>query len=85
MALSILLVNLVDSDPKLISAPLWFVRSGGIGGGSFSYSGANADYWPSTVGSSSLAYYLVFAATGVYPANDSGGRGYGRSVRCVAR
>ena len=73
-----------STDPKLISAPLWFVRSGGIGNGSFINSGSDAYYWSSTVGDSNYAYFLVFTATGVNPA-DSYNRYGGRSVRCVAR
>ena len=71
-------------DPKFISAPLWFVRSGRILSGSFNYSGSNALYWSSTVYNSINAYGLDFAATGVSPATY-GNRGSGRSVRCVAR
>ena len=73
-----------STDPKLISAPLWFVRSGRILSGSFNYSGSNALYWSSTVYNSINAYGLDFAATGVSPATN-GGRDRGWSVRCVAR
>ena len=73
-----------STDPKLISAPLWFVRSGSVILGSLNYPGSGALYWSSTVLNSNYAYYLYFAATGVYPANVSN-KLSGRSVRCVAR
>ena len=73
-----------STDPKLISAPLWFVRSGYFDSGSLSNPGSTAYYWSSTVYSSGNAYYLAFTATGVYPANVSN-KLSGRSVRCVAR
>lgn len=73
-----------STDPKLISAPLWFVRSGFVYYGSLSNPGSVAYYWSSTVYGSSGAYVLYFTATGVNPA-VSYGRNFGWSVRCVAR
>ena len=73
-----------STDPKLISAPLWFVRSGYVNNGSLYGPGSGAYYWSSTVVSSIRAYSLYFAATGVNPANRNF-RYYGWSVRCVAR
>ena len=74
------------TDPKLISAPLWFVRSGYVYYGSLSIPGSAALYWSSTVYSSNNAYNLYFTATGVDPADYSYTyRTIGRSVRCIAR
>ena len=73
-----------STDPKLISAPLWFVRSCFIVSDSFNNSGSSAYYWSSTVSNSSNAYNLDFSATGVNPAGNDN-RHNGRSVRCVAR
>jgi uncharacterized protein (TIGR02145 family) len=73
-----------STDPKLISAPLWFVRSGYVNFGSLINPGSEASYWSSTVYNSNDAYRLLFTATGVTPANGYG-RYYGWSVRCVAR
>ncbi len=73
-----------STDPKLISAPLWFVRSGNVSNGSLNNPGSAAGYWSSTVNDSNSAYLLYFVATGVTPANYSG-MGNGWSVRCVAR
>ena len=74
-----------STDPKLISTPLWFVRSGGVFSGILNNPGSEAFYWSSTVSSSNYAYDLSFSATSVGPANNYGGKGGGRSVRCVAR
>ncbi|MBR0467370.1 hypothetical protein IJJ53_00420, partial [Candidatus Saccharibacteria bacterium] len=73
-----------STDPKLISAPLWFVRSGHVNNGSLYSPGSEAYYWSSTVRNSNGAYYLYFTATGVYPALNYV-RNLGWSVRCVAR
>ena len=73
-----------STDPKLISNPLWFVRSGFVDNGSLVNSGFEALYWSSTVNSSNNAYNLNFTATNVNPANNNN-RNNGRSVRCVAR
>ena len=69
---------------KLRSNPYYFVRSGRIDGGTLGNSGADGSYWPSTVSSSTNAYYLYFSGTDIYPARNYY-RYYGRSVRCVAR
>ena len=65
-------------------APLWFVRSGYLSYGTLLNPASNGRYWSSTVISSSNAYYLYFNGNAAYPTN-SGGRGDGRSVRCIAR
>ena len=77
-----------STDPKLISNPLWFVRSGVIINSAFLELGSGAYYWPSTVNGSTGAYSLYFTHNSVRPDRSDGayyGRGNGRSVRCVAR
>ena len=74
-----------STDLKLISAPLWFVRSGGVDTGSFYYAGSEAAYWSSTVSYSYNAYYLGFTQSSVNPAIYRNLRSLGWSVRCVAR
>lgn len=73
-----------STDPKFISSPLWFVRSGVVSGGVLYFPGFEAVYLSSTVVSSDDAYSLYFKAIGVSPAH-SRNRGNGGSVRCVAR
>lgn len=68
--------------------PLYFVRSGRVGGGSLVLATSGGLYWSSTVDNANGAKNLYFNNSNVYPANlysDSYGRNYGRSVRCVAR
>ena len=74
-----------NTDPKLISAPLWFVRSGRLGNGNLYSSGSAAYYWSSTVHNSNYAYYLHFEAALVRPVGYDYYRDFGWSVRCVAR
>ena len=69
---------------KLRSNPYYFVRSGNILGGTLNYPGAYGNYWSSTVGGSTYAYYLTFGGTDTSPARNNDRYG-GRSVRCVAR
>ncbi len=69
---------------KLRSNPYYFVRSGGINGGTLYYPGVDGNYWSSTVSSSTGAYVLSFNGTDIYPARNNSRYG-GRSVRCVAR
>jgi uncharacterized protein (TIGR02145 family) len=69
---------------KLRSDPYYFVRPGGINGGTLVNSGVYGYYWSSTVSSSTYAYDLVFYSTIIYPARISS-RYFGWPVRCVAR
>ncbi len=74
-----------NTDIRLISSPLWFVRAGLVSSnGNLVYSGSGTGYWPSTVYGSGQAYYLDFSATNVNPTNHVN-MFFGRSVRCVAR
>ena len=68
----------------LVSAPLYFVRSGSVYSGSLRDAGYGGRYWSSTAYSStSDAYDLSFASGGVNPSYDDY-RYYGFSVRCLA-
>ena len=69
---------------KLRSNPYYFVRAGGIYGGTLYNPGVYGDYWSSTVSSSTYTYRLGFNSTDIYPARNYYRYG-GRSVRCVAR
>lgn len=73
-----------NSSAKLELAPLFFARGGYVYGASLYDSGYCAGYWSSSVYSSSNAYSLRFYATVVAPQYYYD-RGYGRSVRCLAR
>lgn len=74
------------TDPRLISAPLWFMRSGYINDG-LSNSGSEGYYWSNTVFGNRDSYSLRFAATYIYPTfyDNVGLRGRGFSLRCLAR
>ena len=69
---------------KLRSNPYYFVRSGGIYGGTMFNPGVGGYYWSSTVSSSIHAYYLRFGGIDIYPARNCD-RYDGWPVRCVAR
>ena len=74
-----------DGSTALVSAPLYFVRSGYVYSGSLRFAGSNGHYWSSTAYSStSNAYYLRFFSGAVYPSNNYN-RYLGQSVRCLAR
>ena len=69
----------------LVSAPLYFVRSGNLYSGSLKGAGFGGSYWSSTASSSSAeAYSLYFVLIDVYPSYSYDSRYYGRSVRCLA-
>ena len=69
----------------LVSAPLYFVRSGYVTSGSLGGAGYSGTYWSSTaVSSASSAYNLGFTSGYVLP-SDTYSRFNGRSVRCLAR
>ena len=64
--------------------PLYFIRSGDLGGTTLYNFGGNGRYWSSTVYSSTDAYYLNFYSGALYPANRNY-RSNGRSLRCLSR
>lgn len=69
----------------LVSAPLYFVRSGYVYAGSLRVAGYGGTYWSSTAHSSvSGAYSLRFYSGYVIPSFYFS-RYYGQSVRCLAR
>ena len=68
----------------LVSAPLYFVRSGSVISGSLGFAGSDGNYWSSTASSTtSDAYYLGFYSGVVYPSVILSRYG-GQSVRCLA-
>lgn len=73
-----------DGFNRIRTAPLWFVRSGGIDNTTLVNSGVIGFYWSSTVINSSNAYYLLVSNDGLRPAG-SNIRGFGFPVRCIAR
>ena len=74
-----------DGSTALVSAPLYFVRSGNVDSGSLRYAGNSGGYWSSTAYSStSRAYRLSFDSGYVDPSYDLN-RYFGQSVRCLAR
>ena len=77
-------LNGITGFNKLRSNPYYFVRSGGIDGGTLGLPGADGSYWPSTVSSNIFVYRLGFNSTVIYPARNRN-RYNGGSVRCVAR
>ena len=69
----------------LVSAPLYFVRSGYVNSGSLGAAGFRGDYWSSTASSrTSFAYELYFYSGPVTPSRSTS-RYYGQSVRCLAK
>ena len=70
---------------KVRKSPLYFVRSGNIGGRNTLYfPGVYSYYWSSAVSSGSGAYHMEFSSNDMYPAGIDDRVG-GRSVRCLAR
>ncbi|MBR2543554.1 hypothetical protein IKF03_03085, partial [Candidatus Saccharibacteria bacterium] len=75
-----------DFDKGLVTAPLYFIRSGAINAVSaLHYAGATGFYWSSSVESNARVYISVFNSYNytdkVAPLN----RIYGIPVRCIAR
>ena len=76
--------NAAGSTAILVSAPLYFVRSGFVASGSLWYAGLSGFYLSSTASSNtSGVHYLSFSSGGVNPSNFFY-RYYGQSVRCLA-
>lgn len=80
------------SDSGLIVAPLWFTRSGYMHKNTLYEYDVTGDYSSSTVYNSNRVYHLRFNNNGASPADIhhdfesyGSGRGYGRSLRCLAR
>ena len=69
---------------KLSTHPLYFTRAGGLWSADYSRTTTVLLYWSATSYNGSLAYHLSALSGGLYPA-DRSHRGYGFSVRCVAR
>ena len=77
--------SLTSGSNNIVKAPLFFVRSGVVNP-NLQYlgsAGLSGYYWSSVAYSSSNAYDLTFASSGVDPSRDNY-RYLGFSVRCVA-
>ena len=76
-------------DTFLQIAPLGFLRAGdyNYSSGSLGNLASYGRYWSSSRSSQSNAYYLRFDASSLSPQYDNSrdSRGYGLSVRCLAR
>ena len=68
---------------KIRSAPYNFPYAGYVNDGSLYVVGSYGAYWSRTALSSTLAYYLRFYSSNVYPASNYNRYG-GFSIRCVA-
>ena len=77
-------ISETNSDSRIRSLPMSFVRSGGYGLGSLNNRGSIGYYWSAVASSSLGAYYLGFSSYGLYP-QDGNNKYYGFSVRCVSR
>ena len=79
---------------RIISSPLYFVRSGQLYTNSIRNYNSNGHYWSSAADSSSFggfyySYYLVFSSGGISPSfyvnvGYESSRSYGQSIRCLA-
>ena len=66
------------------TAPLYFVRSGLVDGGTLRDAGVGSHTWSSTISSSTTGYDLRFNSADINPASNAN-RLYGFSVRCLLR
>ena len=73
-----------DGSTALVSAPLYFVRSGYVTSGSLGYAGYGGYYWSSTAGSSTIGAYGLYFGSGSVNPSSSPYRYRGQSVRCLA-
>lgn len=71
-----------SSPSGLLSS--WFAQYGGYWYSGFSTQGSNGYYWSSTQSAATLGYGLFFSSASVDPANSSGNKQSGQSVRCIA-
>ena len=75
-----------DGANSLRKSPSYFIPAGHVLSGSLLYAGDYGFYWSSTAYSSnSLAYYLSFSQSGVFPSGTGYTGSLGFSVRCLAR
>ena len=65
-------------------SPYYFGRFGAVGGTTFYALAGGGYYWSGSAVSSSDAFHLNYNSGELYPANQLD-RGYGRSIRCLAR
>ena len=69
---------------KLESSPYSFGRFGNVDGSTIYSVAGSGTYWSGSTVSASDAFRLYYYSGALYPANQYY-RGYGRSVRCIAR
>ncbi|MBQ3409742.1 hypothetical protein IJG66_00045, partial [Candidatus Saccharibacteria bacterium] len=80
-------ISSTTSDASVIAEPLHFIRSGFYywSGGSLNGQGTYGVYWSASATSTATnAYYLTFNASYLTP-RYADNKGYGLTVRCVAR
>ncbi len=79
-------ISATDTDASVIAEPLHFIRSGGYrrSDGTLVNQGTNGDFRSATAKSVTNAYSLYFYSGHLDPQHN-GSKGYGLSVRCIAR
>ena len=74
--------GVLQQTTKIMNAPYYLLRGGGLNRNSQYDAGASGSYWSSTPDGFSYAYYLFFYSD--YMGTSYVYRYYGYSVRCVA-
>ena len=69
----------------LVSAPLYFIRSGNVNLGSLASAGGYGYYWSSAASSSTGGAYNLNFSSSIVNSSYGSNRYIGRSVRCLAR
>ncbi len=79
-------ISATNTDASVIAEPLHFIRSGNYYwyGGTLDDQGTHGNFWSATAKSGPRAYYLYFSSGGLHPQTYNI-KGYGCTVRCVAR
>ncbi|MBQ6394607.1 hypothetical protein IJH97_02560, partial [Candidatus Saccharibacteria bacterium] len=79
-------ISATDTDTSVMAEPLHFIRSGFYrwNGGTLGRQGTTGYFWSATAKSDTNAYYLIFNSGYLVP-QSSNNKGYGFTVRCVAR
>ena len=77
---------MTSNDNGIQRAPLSFVRGGyyNYSNGILDLRGSDGFYWETRVNSGAIAYHLDFYSTNLRPQYSSN-KGYGFSLRCLAR
>jgi len=79
-------ISATNTDASVIAEPLHFIRSGDYywNGGTLDSQGTGGLFWSATAKSDTYAYNLAFYSGDLVP-QDGGSKGFGFTVRCVAR